>query len=146
VGIDASELMPDPLGPRNRDHGRASVLLLGVASKGVLAVGVVSGSEPSATSVTDSGRVPAPFCRARGPRPGPSKAGVKSPTARSKIGSTSSSQKPLRCLLLDSRAWGESLASGMEECMVLDSEVFRRVKGIQPAWEHKVSVSTHKSR
>lgn len=53
VGIDASELTPEPLGPRKRDQARASMLFV--------AVGVVSGWEFRATRVIDSGRVPAPF-------------------------------------------------------------------------------------
>lgn len=147
VGIDASELMPEPLGPRNRDHARASALLLAALdSEGVFAVGGVSGSELRATRVTDSGRVPAPFWRARGPRPGPSKPVVSRPMPRSTTGRRPRSQNLFRRLLLRLGVSGASCASGIGELMMLDSWVCRRGKRNQPAWAYKVSVSTHKSR
>ena len=94
VGIDASELIPEPLGPRNRDQSRARVLVAGVAVAAkrfelVAVSGVAVG--------VDSGRVEAPGWRARGP--GPRSIGASKPTSKS-AGTSPSNQKALLRLAL----------------------------------------------
>ena len=95
VGIDASELIPEPLGPRNRDQSRAREL--GVAGGSVAAKRLELVAVSGVAVGVDSGRVEAPGWRARGP--GPRSLGASKPTSKS-AGTIPSNQKALLRLAL----------------------------------------------